>query len=193
MKRAAFTMIELIFVIVILGILAAVAIPKLAGVQDDALVSSENTGIASARSGVAAIRGRLLSRPGIDVNISTSFIDGTTGLVTLDGTPTSTVAADKITTARFPYSLSVAAAPTASGGTVTPIQTIGEGTGLAMAMVLEPEGRESWKTKAVSGNTSIAGPATGVVIDSSAQLNTSGSWRYDPSTGIFSYQSTTAF
>jgi general secretion pathway protein G len=39
MKKNAFTMIELIFVIVILGILAAVAIPKLAATRDDAKVS----------------------------------------------------------------------------------------------------------------------------------------------------------
>ena len=40
MKRSGFTMIVLIFVIVILGILATVAIPRLAATRDDAKVAS---------------------------------------------------------------------------------------------------------------------------------------------------------
>jgi len=40
MKHLGFTMIELIFVIIILGILAAVAIPKLAATRDDAKAST---------------------------------------------------------------------------------------------------------------------------------------------------------
>jgi general secretion pathway protein G len=50
--RRGFSMIELIFVIVIIGILAGIAIPKFAATRDDAV-------IAKGRSDVAAIRAAL--------------------------------------------------------------------------------------------------------------------------------------
>ena len=43
MKRSGFTMVELIFVIVILGVLASIAIPKLSATRDDAKISKALT------------------------------------------------------------------------------------------------------------------------------------------------------
>jgi prepilin-type N-terminal cleavage/methylation domain-containing protein len=54
MKRSGFTMIELIFVIVILGILASVAIPKLAATRDDAKISKALNELATLKSDMSA-------------------------------------------------------------------------------------------------------------------------------------------
>ena len=64
--KKAFTMVELIFVIVILGILAMVALPLLAGSKKDAEITRAKAEIAAIRSAIQTYRGaNLLSqKPG---------------------------------------------------------------------------------------------------------------------------------
>lgn len=51
MKRRAYTLLELIFIVVILGILSTVAIPRLFFSRSDATISNAKTQLAAIRSG----------------------------------------------------------------------------------------------------------------------------------------------
>ena len=66
-NRYAFTMIELVFVIVILGILAAVAIPKIAATRTDALVSKTAQNI---MTGIGEIATYAASTTTVENNLS---------------------------------------------------------------------------------------------------------------------------
>jgi prepilin-type N-terminal cleavage/methylation domain-containing protein len=83
MKRAGFTMIELIFVIVILGILAAVAIPKLAATRSDAEASKMVSNLATCigDGGSAYLK---------DGNFSTIHANGAWAATSLTGLAAST-------------------------------------------------------------------------------------------------------
>lgn len=60
-NRQAFTMIEVVFVIVVLGILAAIAIPRLAATRDDAQIAKGRSDVAAIRAAIVSERqGRLL-------------------------------------------------------------------------------------------------------------------------------------
>lgn len=72
-NKKAFTMVELVFVIVIIGILSAVAIPKLAATRDDAIISKARTTVAALRSAIATERQKSILRGNFtDINGTTA-------------------------------------------------------------------------------------------------------------------------
>ncbi|WP_456380932.1 type II secretion system protein [Hydrogenimonas sp.] len=54
--RSAFTMIELIFVIVVIGILASIAMPKLWVTRTDAIISKGRAEVSTIRSAISTVR-----------------------------------------------------------------------------------------------------------------------------------------
>ena len=61
-SKKAFTMIELVFTIVIIGILAAVAIPRLSATRDDAEIAKARVMVASIRNALAMERQKRILR-----------------------------------------------------------------------------------------------------------------------------------
>ena len=53
-KKKAFTMIELIFVVVIIGVLASIAVPRLSATRDDAEITKAKTVILAIRKSILA-------------------------------------------------------------------------------------------------------------------------------------------
>ena len=61
-SKSAFTMIELIFIIVIIGILASVAVPRLAATRDDAEITKASVMVASIRNALSMERQKRILR-----------------------------------------------------------------------------------------------------------------------------------
>jgi len=61
-NKKAFTMIELIFVIVVIGILSAIAIPRFSATRDDAVITKAITTVASVRNAIATERQKRILR-----------------------------------------------------------------------------------------------------------------------------------
>jgi len=74
-SRKAFTMIELVFVIVVIGILAGVAIPRLAATRDDAEITKGMTTLNSVRNALSIERQKRILRG--DFTLITAVGDAT--------------------------------------------------------------------------------------------------------------------
>jgi len=61
-NRTAFTLMELIFVIIVIGILSAIAIPKFAATRDDATITKAITTVAAVRNAVSTERQKRILR-----------------------------------------------------------------------------------------------------------------------------------
>ena len=184
MKRTAFTMIELIFVIVILGILAAVAIPKLASVQDDAVIATEKAVIGAARSGVSILRGKRITR-GADFNITITDLQGTDhnlSVVTSSSNQPNFLSVSS-------YTPGTAAALTLESGAVTQNSAAPR----ALAVVVEMDGIVEWEAAASTAvgtdanQTIFTGPAGRNVNDVNAEIHSglTTQWTYNNKTGAF--------
>jgi type II secretory pathway pseudopilin PulG len=159
-------MIELIFVIVILGILAAVALPRFAGVQDDAQISSERSGIGSIRSSLQAVRGKAIVNATKETNVTILDNGGLYYRATFTpnvGRGLHQVSDRNLSLSSYPNALSTVAWNTGSGtqSSAPYLQPQVEGDNTdsvkgttALNIVLEPEGRDAYLTLSVV-------PATG--------------------------------
>lgn len=75
----AFTMLEMVFVIVVLGILASIAVPRLAATRTDADISKGRADVASVRSAIITERqSRLIT--GVSSWITAANLDTASGL-----------------------------------------------------------------------------------------------------------------
>jgi len=63
-------MVELVFVIVVIGILSAIAVPKFAATRDDAIITKARTTVASVRSALATERQKRILRGDFNTTLS---------------------------------------------------------------------------------------------------------------------------
>lgn len=157
MNKNAFTMIELIFVILILGVLMAVAIPRMVSIRDDAQASTEKGIIGAVRGGIHNAHATCLSR-----NLGTKTTDYGTG------NPTS------FTASCWPDDLD------------TPTESQAGASGAEIFSRILKEPIENWSEVGAGEYEGPATGSTGIDPAVDSEVNKNRKWRYSTADGSVS-------
>lgn len=86
MKKTAFTLIELIFAIVIIGVLASVAIPRFSGLTDNSKIAAELSTAASVQAAIEGCHGEWIINEGTftcGASVTSAELDANNGYPTV--------------------------------------------------------------------------------------------------------------
>ncbi len=176
--NSSFTLIETIFVVVIIAILAVIALPRLEETQNDALISVEKATAGAARQSIISYHGWALIHTG-ESNVTQKLIDekGKEYNCSVIFSPN-----------RYPLTLTSKSksGSTDNNYTVGSGASIGEYRTLA-PMMLDPSTIKDWNSTRIDSNVEhLNGPASNYVESENAQIKKGSFWRYDNRSGSLS-------
>jgi general secretion pathway protein G len=173
--RRGFSLIELIFVIVILGVLASVAIPKMHITKNEALISSEKQVIGYARQNLVMLHTKRVVT-GRDFKISLTNIDNEEYRASIIFTKT-----------LFPHSLSIKdnSQNALTDNNLDYSDTLSKGSRKVLALAIEPESLTEWEKIDGSADSTHRwrGLASTIINDSNYEISNTNYWEYNNTSG----------